>query len=90
MVKLFNLVADAAKRIPLEQLPGYAPELNPIEWVESYLKKVADLANLACDNLAGLDAHLAKAKKSLQRKMSSLRRLFWMPVIKFWILCKRQ
>jgi transposase len=43
------LAAGAARRIHLEQLPGYAPELNPAEWVWSYLK-VVDLANLACNN----------------------------------------
>lgn len=61
------LSAGAAKRIHLERLPGYAPDLNPTEWVWSFLK-VADLANVACDHLAELDALLHKAKKRLQRK----------------------
>jgi transposase len=52
--------------IQREQLPGYAPELNPTEWVWSYLK-VADLANVACDTLPELDALLQQAKKRLQR-----------------------
>lgn len=66
------LASGAAKRIHLEQLPGYAPELNPIEWVWSYLK-VADLANLACDNLSALDAHLQKTKKRIQRKSEMIK-----------------
>ena len=57
----------AAKRIHFEQLPGYAPELNPTEWVWSYLK-VADLPNIACDLLPELDALMQKAKKRLQSK----------------------
>ena len=61
------LAAGAAKRIHLEQLPGYAPELNPTEWVWSYLK-IADLANVACDFLAELDGLIQKAKKRMQRK----------------------
>lgn len=61
------LCSGAAKRIHLERLPGYAPELNPTEWVWSYLK-VADLANIACDLIPELDALLQKAKKRLQRK----------------------
>ena len=61
------LSSGAAKRIHLEQLPGYAPELNPTEWVWSYLK-VADLANIACDLLSELDTLMQKAKKRLQRK----------------------
>ena len=61
------LAAGAAKRIHLEQLPGYAPELNPTEWVWSYLKLV-DLANVACDFLAELDGLIGRAKKRMQRK----------------------
>ena len=61
------LSAGAARRIHLEQLPGYAPELNPTEWVWSYVK-VADLANIACDVLPELDMLMHKAKKRLQRK----------------------
>jgi len=67
-----ELAAGAAKRIHLEQLPGYAPDLNPIEWVWSYLK-VADLANLACDDLTALEVQLQRAKKRLQRKHDLLK-----------------
>ena len=35
----------AAKRLHLERLPGYAPELNPDEGIWNYLKRV-ELANL--------------------------------------------
>ena len=61
------LSSGAAQRIHLEQLPGYAPDLNPIEWVWSYLKLV-DLANVACDTLPELDKLIHRAKKRLQRK----------------------
>ena len=61
------LSAGAAKRIHLEQLPGYAPELNPTEWVWSYLK-IVDLANIACTFLSELDNLIQKAKKRLQCK----------------------
>jgi transposase len=61
------LAAGAAKRIHLEQLPGYAPELNPTEWVWSYLK-IADLANVACDFLSEWDVIIQKAKKRMHRK----------------------
>lgn len=63
------LAAGATKRLQLERFPGYAPELNPTEWVWSCLK-LAHLANLACDHLSELDAHLHRAKKRLQRKPS--------------------
>ena len=61
------LASGAAQRIHLEQLPGYAPDLNPTEWVWSYLKLV-DLANVACDSLQELETLIQKAKKRLQRK----------------------
>jgi transposase len=61
------LAAGAARRVHLEQLPGYAPELNPTEWVWSYLKLV-DLANVACDFLSELDGLIGRAKKRIQRK----------------------
>ena len=61
------LASGATKRLHLERFPGYAPELNPTEWVWSYLKLV-ELANIACDHLSEVDAHLSKAKKRLQWK----------------------
>ena len=41
------LAQGAARRIQLEQLPGYAPELNPDEGVWRYLKRV-ELKNVVC------------------------------------------
>jgi transposase len=61
------LATGAAKRIHLEQLPGYAPDLNPTEWVWSYLK-IVDLANTACDHLPELEALIKNSKRRLQRK----------------------
>ena len=60
------LAAGAAERIHLEQLPGYAPDLNPTEWVWSYLK-VAELANTPCDYLSELETLIQKAKRRMQR-----------------------
>jgi len=57
----------AARRIHLELFPGYAPELNPTEWVWSYIK-VSLLANVACDTLFDVEALLQKAKRTLKRK----------------------
>ncbi len=61
------LAAGAAKRIHLEQLPGYAPDLNPTEWVWSYLK-IADLPNIACDHLPELEVLIQNAKRRMQRR----------------------
>jgi transposase len=61
------LANGAAERIHLERLPGYAPDLNPTEWVWSYLK-LADLANIACDHLPDLKALVKNSKRRMQRK----------------------
>src|SRR5215204_2890010 len=47
----------------VERLPGYAPELNPVEGLWSSLKAV-ELANLAGE---GLDEVIAAAERGIQR-----------------------
>jgi len=61
-VKRF-LSEGAASRLQLLRLPGYAPELNPVEGVWRWLKRVA-LANVCCDDLFELryELQLALAK----------------------------
>lgn len=46
VVKAF-LAAGGAEHLWLEQLPGYAPELNPVEGIWHYLKRVR-LGNVGC------------------------------------------
>ena len=57
------LAQGAARRLHLEQLPSYAPELNPIEWIWSYM-----LANVACDTLPQLERLVRQGKRRLQHK----------------------
>src|SRR5918995_171165 len=57
----------AASRLQLEQLPGYAPELNPDEGIWKHLKGV-ELKNLCCQNLYELRSELCKAKERLRHK----------------------
>jgi transposase len=59
----------AAQRLHLEQLPGYAPELNPDEGIWNYLKRV-ELANLCCPDLPALAGALRRAKERLRHKRS--------------------
>ena len=61
------LAQGAARRLHLEQLPSYAPELNPIEWIWSYMK-VVQLANVACDTLPQLERLVQQGKRRLQNK----------------------
>ena len=51
-VKAF-LADQAGRRIHLEALPPYAPDLNPVEWLWKHLKKV-ELRNLTCLDLEQL------------------------------------
>jgi transposase len=57
----------ATKRIHLERLPGYAPDLNPVEGIFHYLKYV-ELRNLCCQNLLVLHDQLRKAVARLRHK----------------------
>jgi transposase len=65
----------AAKRLHLEQLPGYAPDLNPAEGIWNYLKCV-ELANRCCADLATLGLALRRAKERLRHKRSVLQACF--------------
>ena len=66
------LAQGAAARLQLEQLPGYAPELNPDEGIWQYLKHV-ELRNFCCDNLPELRSELRLAVQRLRRKRHVLR-----------------
>lgn len=61
------LRSGGAKRIHLEQLPGYAPDLNPDEGVWNYLKNV-ELRNLCCHTIEELRQELRKAIARLRHK----------------------
>ncbi len=64
-----------ARRVHLEQLPGYAPELNPDEGIWNYLKRV-ELGNLCCRDLTELALALRRAKERLRHKRSVIRACF--------------
>ena len=61
------LKRGAAKRLHLEQLPGYAPDLNPDEGIWNYLKRV-ELGNVCCSDLNQLQRKLIQAKERLRHK----------------------
>jgi transposase len=73
-IKAF-LRRGAAKRLHLEPLPGYAPDLNPAEGIWNYLKRV-ELANRCCADLATLGLALRRAKERLRHKRSVLHACF--------------
>jgi transposase len=61
------LANGASSRLKLEQLPGYAPDLNPDEGIWKHLKCV-ELKNVCCQILAELKVELRKAKERLRHK----------------------
>lgn len=61
------LASGASSRLQLEQLPGYAPDLNPDEGIWKHLKYV-ELKNLCCQSLLELKIELRKAKERLRHK----------------------
>jgi hypothetical protein len=71
VVKEF-LADGAAKRLHLEQAPGYAPDLNPDEGVWNYLKRV-DLANVCCRDLGDLTEQVRQAEQRLRAQPHILR-----------------
>jgi transposase len=66
------LAHGAAKRLHLERLPGYAPDLNPDEGVWNYLKRM-ELKNRCCADLAELRLELRRAKERLRHKRAIIR-----------------
>jgi transposase len=65
------LAAGGAQRVRLEQLPGYAPELNGDAGVWNQLKRV-ELRNVCCPDLPHLRQHLRSATARLRRKRQVL------------------
>jgi transposase len=61
------LKRGAARRLHLEQLPGYAPDLNPDEGIWNYLKRV-ELGNVCCRDLEQLQRELIRARERLRHK----------------------
>jgi transposase len=65
------LAQGGAARLRLEQLPAYAPELNPDEGIWHYLKRV-ELRNLCCDDLRELRLELGLATGRLRHRHAVL------------------
>jgi transposase len=65
------LAEGGAERLWLERLPGYAPELNPVEGIWRYLKRVR-LRNVCCRSLSELRYELRLATANLRHKANVL------------------
>ncbi len=73
VVKAF-LAEGAAQRLWLEQLPGYAPDLNPVEGIWQYLKRVR-LGNVCCRTLTEVRYEVRLATATLRHKNTVLANL---------------
>src|SRR3712207_1048144 len=76
------LASGATRRLQLEQLPGYAPDLNPDEGIWKHLK-CAELKNLCCQSLSELRVEQRKAKERLNTKEMSSSAASDSPVSRF-------
>jgi transposase len=65
------LTSGAAARLQLEQLPSYAPELNPVEGLWHYLKHV-ELRNVCFPGFGWLADGITRALKRLRHTTSIL------------------
>lgn len=70
-----DFVAAQAGRLTLEWLPGYAPELNPVEHIWSYLKE-HELPNLCPRELWQLSTAARDALRRMRRR-PTLVTAFW-------------
>jgi transposase len=61
--------------IQIEQLPAYAPELNPTEYIWGHLKH-HELANRCAGDFANLKTGARNPPRSMQRR-PTLIRAFW-------------
>jgi transposase len=82
VVKEFLKSGVASSRLQLEQLPGYAPELNPDEGIWKHLKYV-ELKNICCRSLSELRRELRKAKERLRHKKHVILGCLRQPGLKF-------
>jgi len=70
-----NYLASTNRKIVMEYLPGYAPELNPSEYIWAYAKQ-HELANLCRNTIGEVKAFAARRFKSMQRR-AALIASFW-------------
>lgn len=71
-VSVKQFVHDHCRRLSIEYLPAYSPELNPDEWVWRYLKHV-ELANFAPRNLGELKVALRGAIQRIRMRPALMR-----------------
>jgi transposase len=72
---IWEFVASKDPLMKIEFLPGYAPELNPVEYIWGHLKK-HELPNLCPRDFAELGYHARSALRRMRRR-PTLVTAFW-------------
>ncbi len=67
-----QLLADRNRRLWLEKLPAYAPELNPVEYLWAHLKE-HQIANLLVTHGWELSLHATAALRRMRRRPRIIR-----------------
>ena len=62
-----DFIAEQGERLWVEYLPGYAPELNPVEYIWAYWKQHA-LPNVCPKDYWSLDETARRALKRMRRR----------------------
>lgn len=75
-------IADRNPRLRIEQLPPYAPELNPDEGVWNQTKR--SLANRICRSADSLEASVSEALTALSASQAHLRACVHRSGLKFF------
>jgi putative transposase len=75
-------VGQNKKRLWVEYLPPYSPELNPDEWLWRHLKHV-DLANFAARDLSSLKRQLRLSVMRIRMKPKLIRSFFKASALSF-------
>jgi transposase len=70
-----EFIAAQRGRLVVEQLPAYAPELNPVEYIWGYWKH-HELPNFCPQDFAQLSHHARRALRRMRRR-TPLVRSFW-------------
>ena len=70
-----EFVAETKGAVRVERLPGYAPDLNPVEWLWRHLKEV-ELQNLTCLDLEQLHLEFHLALGRIRQKPRLMRSFF--------------
>lgn len=70
-----RFLVEMSGMVDIEQLPGYAPDLNPDEGVWHYLKHV-ELRNVTCHDLVELRCQVRLAIVRLRHKPAIIRSFF--------------